>query len=136
MVKPTVTIRQKVLIQGTPEQVYDALMNAAEHTTFTGAKATCVPKVGDKFTAWDGYITETNLKLEKGKRIIQQWKTSGWPSGYTPPMVEFSFTGRNDGTQLTMIHSNVPRHQAGSYRSGWIDFYWSPLKEYFGKRKQ
>jgi len=34
-----------------------------------------------------------------------------------------------------MIHSNVPKEQAASYREGWIDFYW-PLKEYFGKRKQ
>jgi activator of HSP90 ATPase len=136
MVKPTVTIRQKVFIRAKPEQVYDALVNAAEHTAFTGAKATCTPKVGGKFTAWDGYITGTNLKLEKGKRIIQQWKTSEWPSGYAPSTVEFSFTRRSDGTELTMIQSNVPRDQAGSYRGGWIDFYWNPLKEYFGKRKQ
>ena len=136
MAKTTVIIKQKVLFPVKPAQVYNALIDEAEHMAFTGAKATCDPKVGGKFTAWDGYITGTNLKLEKGKRIVQEWKTSEWPAGYMPSTVEFSFKEKNNGTELTMIHSNVPKEQAASYCEGWIDFYWKPLKEYFGKRKQ
>jgi hypothetical protein len=33
-----------------------------------------------------------------------------------------------------MIHSKVPVEQAESYRQGWIDFYWEPLKKYFDKK--
>jgi activator of HSP90 ATPase len=134
--KATVTIKQKVLFPVKPLQVYNALIDETQHMAFTGAKATCDPKVGGKFTAWNRYITGTNLKLEKGKRIVQEWKTSEWPAGYMPSTVEFSFKEKNNGTELTMIHSNVPKQQAASYREGWIDFYWKPLKEYFGKRKQ
>jgi len=136
MAKHTVTIKQKVLIPAKPNEVYNSFIDAAKHTAFTGAKATCDARVGGKFTAWDGYIEGTNLELEKGKRILQEWKTSEWPRGYAPSTVEFSFRRKNHGTELTMIHSKVPRHQADSYRTGWIDFYWKPLKEYFGKRKQ
>ena len=38
------------------------------------------------------------------------------------------------GTELRMVHSNVPAEQADSYRQGWIDHYWTPLKAYFAQR--
>ena len=37
------------------------------------------------------------------------------------------------GTEVRMVHSNVPAEQADSYRQGWVDFYWNPLKAYFSK---
>ena len=45
-----------------------------------------------------------------------------------------SFNKKGDGTELIMIHSKVPVEQAESYRQGWIDFYWEPLKKYFNKK--
>jgi activator of HSP90 ATPase len=59
------------------------------------------------------------LKLERGKRIIQEWKTTEWPD-YPPSIVEFSFMKRGDGTELTMVHSKVPAGQAESYKQGGI----------------
>lgn len=130
----TTTIRQMQSIPAKPEEVYDAFIDAEKHSAFTGSRATCVPRVGGKFTAWDGYISGKNLKLEKEKRIIQKWKTTEWPKGYPPSIVELSFKKKGSGTELTMVHSNDPAEQAESYRQGWIDFYWSSLKQYF-KRK-
>jgi len=72
--------------------------------------------------------------LEKGKRIVQEWKTTEWPAGYPPSIVEFLFKEKKGGTELTMVHSKVPAEQAESYRQGWIDFYWEPLKKYFRKK--
>jgi len=131
MDKPTKTITQRQIIKAKPKQVYEALLDAGKHTEFTGSKATCDPRVGGKFTAWDGYIFGKNLKLEPGRRIVQEWKTSEWPTGYPPSIVEFTFKTTKNGTELTMFHSKVPAEQADSYRQGWIDFYWKPLKEYF-----
>jgi hypothetical protein len=37
-------------------------------------------------------------------------------------------------TELTMIHSRVPAEQSAKYAQGWKEFYWEPLKEYFGKK--
>lgn len=133
MTKPTKMITQKQLIQAKPKQVYEALIDPKKHAEFTGSKATCNPRVGGEFTAWDGYIFGKNIKLKPGRTIVQEWKTTEWPTGYPPSNVEFTFKEVKDGTELTMVHSKVPAEQADSYRQGWIDFYWKPLKGYFRK---
>ncbi len=132
----TATITQKVIIPASPDEVYDAYIDPKKHTAFTGAEATCDPKVGGEFTAWDGYITGKNLELEKGKRIVQEWSTSEWPEDYPPSRLELTFSKVQGGTELTMVHSDVPESQAEDYRQGWIDDYWDLLKEYFQKKKK
>jgi hypothetical protein len=37
--------------------------------------------------------------------------------------------------RVTLVHSEVPESQAAAYRQGWVDYYWTPLKEYFSKEK-
>ncbi len=132
----TTTITQKVIIPAEPQEVYDAFIDAKIHSAFTGAKAAGNSKVGGEFTAWDGYITGKNLELERGKRIVQEWSTSEWPDGYPPSKLELTFRKVKGGTELTMVHSDVPEEQAEDYRQGWIDSYWDLLKEYFQKRKR
>jgi activator of HSP90 ATPase len=127
------TIKQKVIIPATPEEVYDAFMEANRHSAFTGSKATSDPKVGGKFTAWDGYISGKNLELERSKKIVQEWKTTEWPEGYAPSRFELTLKKTKEGTEISMIHSNVPAEQADDIKQGWIDFYWNPLKKYFSK---
>jgi uncharacterized protein YndB with AHSA1/START domain len=132
----TSTITQKVVIPASPEKVYDAFVDAKKHSAFTGAKATGDAKVGGEFSAWDGYVTGRNLELEKGRHIVQDWITTEWPEGYPPSRLEFTFHKVKGGTELTMVHSKVPAEQANEYKQGWIDNYWDPLKDYFGKKKR
>lgn len=127
------TIRQKTLIPAAPDEVYEALIDEKKHSEFTGSKATCDPRVGGKFTAWDGYISGKNLELEKGKRIVQEWMTTEWPEGHPFSRLELTFRKTEKGTEVRMVHSGVPSEQAADIRQGWIDFYWKPLKEYFKK---
>jgi len=127
----TTTIKQKEFIAAKPVEIYDALLNEEKHSAFTGARATCERRVGGRFTAWDGYISGKNLKLENGSRIVQEWKTTEWPSGCKPSLLEFKFKVKGRGTEVTMIQKNVPSAQADNYRKGWIDYYWMPLKKYF-----
>jgi activator of HSP90 ATPase len=130
----TTSISQKVVISASPEEVYDALINPKKHSEFTGSKATGKAIVGAKFTAWDGYISGKNLELEKGKRIVQQWITTDWPEDYSPSKLELSLKKIDGQTELSMIHSNIPTDQKKELEQGWIDFYWEPLKSYFGKK--
>ena len=115
-------------------ELYDALLNARKHAAFTGARATSVARVGGRFTAWDGYICGTHLELEPPRRIVQAWWTTEWPAGAPPSRLEWRFRAKRGGTEVTMVHSNVPASQAASYRQGWIDYYWNPLKAYFSGR--
>ncbi|MGD0319151.1 MAG: SRPBCC domain-containing protein [Nitrososphaerales archaeon] len=126
-------IRQKVLIEAGPEEVYDAYVNLERHAEFTGSPAIGTPRVGGRFTAWDGYILGKFLVLESGKRVVHEWKTTEWPAGYPPSLVELTLKEKGKKTELTMVHSRVPAEQAEEYAQGWKDYYWEPLKEYFRK---
>jgi len=129
--KKWTTIKQVQVIPATPQDVFLALVYARKHSEFTGAKVTGQPKVGGRFSAWDGYISGKHLKLSEGKRIIWEWKTAEWPRGYPASIVDFRLRKKRGNTELRMVHSKVPAEQAASYRQGWIDFYWKPMKEYF-----
>ncbi len=131
----TTTIRQREFITATPEEVYDAYLDEHKHAQFTGAIASCERFVGGIFSAWNGYITGKNVALENGRRIVQEWKTSEWPEGYGPSLLEFTFQRKKNGTEVRMTQSNVPREQAKYYQRGWSDFYWNPLKKFFRKGK-
>jgi activator of HSP90 ATPase len=131
----TKTIKQSVFLTAKPAEVYSAILQAKIHSAFTGSKATCAPRVGGKFTAYDGYIRGKNLDLIKDRKIVQEWQTTEWPQGAPPSVVEFTLQGQKGGTELTMVHSEVPAEQAESYRQGWIDYYWEPLKAFFGHPK-
>jgi len=129
----TKTIKQKEFISAPPGEIYDALLNEKTHAEFTGAKATCERFVGGKFSAWNGYITGTNVKLESARRIVQEWRTSEWPEGFGPSLLEFQFQPKGNGTEVRLVQSNVPAMQAKFYKKGWAEFYWKPLRKFFRK---
>jgi uncharacterized protein YndB with AHSA1/START domain len=130
--KKTTTIVQHVFLQATPEQVYDAWVDPALTAAIIGGECTGAPRVGEKFTAWNGYIKGAHKELVRGERIIQDWTTTEWPKGADASRLELQLVGVGGGTEITMTHSLVPSEQAEEYRQGWIDFYWTPLRAHFG----
>ena len=134
--KPKIAeIEQTVIVSGTPEEVYEAFMDAKKHTKFTGSKATSNPVIGGKFTAWDGYIAGKNLDLKKGKLIVQEWVDTDWPEGYPPSRLELTLKKVPEGTEIHMSHSQIPASRAEELKEGWNEFYWEPMKKYFLKQK-
>ncbi len=127
----TKTIRQTVVLPGTPQQVYEALMTTHGHEAFTGAEARISTKVGGSFMAWGGYIHGKNLKLVPGKTIYQTWvpAAKGWPKGHLSK-VRFTLTKSPRGTRLTFTHSGVPEEHVGHLAPGWKESYWTPLRKY------
>jgi len=130
------TIRQTVVVPGTPEDVYDALMTTRGHEAFTGADARISPKVGGTFMAWGGYIHGKNLRLVRGKTIFQSWVPSDerWPEGHESK-VRFSLTATPRGTRITFVHSSDPVEQLGHLSKGWKTSYWDPLRRYLSSKK-
>jgi activator of HSP90 ATPase len=129
-------IKQAVFFKAAPKEVYDALLDPKKHSAFTGSPATTSAKVGATFTAWGGYIAGKNLELVRGRKIVQEWKTTEWPDGYPVSRLEFTLTAKKGGTELKMVHSKVPAEQAADYASGWKSAYWDPLNEYFADRTE
>jgi uncharacterized protein YndB with AHSA1/START domain len=129
------TIEQTVTIPADPIHVYGALMDPKKHAEFTGDVAEGSSEVGGTFKAYGGYITAKNLELEKARTIVQEWTTTEWPDGYPPSRLEVHLTKVKGGTELRMVHSQVPMEQAEDYAKGWEEHYWVKLKDYFKARK-
>lgn len=131
------TIKQTIIIpKVSPKQVYNAYTDPKKHSEFTKSKATGKPVIGGKYSAWDGYIFGKYLLLEDGKRVTQEWTTTDWEEGYSASKLELTFKAVPDGTEISMVHSNVPKTLAPEVEQGWIDFYWNPMKEYFKAQTQ
>ena len=129
-------IKQKVIIPASPKEVYDAYTDPKKHSAFTESKATGKPVVGGKFTAWDGYIFGKYLELDDGKRVVQEWSSTDFPQGYGPSRLELCFNKVPKGTELLMVHSNVPEELADEAADGWVEWYWDPLKKYFSEQSK
>lgn len=127
------TIRQTVLIEASPIEVYQAYVDPKKHAAFTGQSAKGTAKAGGEFAAGDGYIIAKYLELERGKRILQEWRTTEWPEGYPPSVLELTLKAKGRKTELRMVHSKVPEEQLDYYAEGWKEFYWKPLKAYFAR---
>ena len=121
------------VIPATPAEIYKAWLSTKGHTAMTGSAAKVDGKIGGKFTAWDGYILGSTLALEPDQRIAQAWRTSEFPDEAPDSLVEITLKETKSGTKITLTHSHIPAGQEDSYRQGWEDFYFKPMKEYFGK---
>src|SRR4029077_14373703 len=73
-------LRLATILSADPAAIYDAWVSAKLHAEMTGASATSEAKKGGEFTAWDGFITGKHLVLERGKRIVQAWRTKEFPN--------------------------------------------------------
>jgi uncharacterized protein YndB with AHSA1/START domain len=132
--QPTSIIEQSRIVSAPPLAVYRAIADAREHSAFTGTRATGRARPGAAFTAWDGYIRGRTLLVHPGRRLVQEWSTSEWPKGAAASRVEWRFERHPRGTRVSLRHTGVPRAQAASYRRGWIEFYWQPLRAFFRSR--
>jgi len=129
------TIRQTVLFDAPPHDVFEALMDSKKHAAFTGDKAKIDRRVGGIFSVFGGYATGKTLRLEKDKVIVQSWRSTEFAKDDPDSRVTFHLSKRGNGTRLIFVHSNVTDAQAADIKQGWIDFYWTPLKEYLGPEK-
>jgi activator of HSP90 ATPase len=121
------------LLPAPPEVIYTAWLEGEQVAAFTGSAAEGDALPGSKFTAWDGYISGTNLELDPPRRILQAWRTTEFPEGSPDSRLELLLEPAAEGTTLRLLHSNIPEGQGEDYRTGWEEYYFSPLKEYFSQ---
>jgi activator of HSP90 ATPase len=127
-------IRQTVTFKATPHKVYQMLMDSRKHAKFTNAPASISRKVGGRITAYDGYITGSNLELDPDKKIVQAWHASDWPADHLS-LVTFLFVQVKSGTRLIFTHRGVPDKYYESIKQGWIDYYWAPMKTWLDAKQ-
>lgn len=112
------------------ENIYTAWMSSEGHTNMTGGEAAITDKVGESFTAWDGYIEGKNIELEPFSRIVQSWRTTQFEDDEEDSIIEILLEEIDKKTELTLIHTNLGEDGA-HYEKGWQDYYFTPMKGYF-----
>lgn len=129
-VMKTRNLEHAVVFRATPKALYDALMNARKHSLFTAAPAKIRAKIGGAFSCYDGYITGITVDLKPGRRIVQAWRSQGWPAGHYS-IVTFSFLKKSGvRTALRFTQVGVPSEDYSKKNRGWHEHYWEPLKQY------
>jgi activator of HSP90 ATPase len=126
----TKTIHQTVTFKAPPINVYEVLMDSKKHQSLSGEKARISTKVGGSFTAWGSHISGINLVLKPGKKIVQAWRATGWwPDHYSIAIFDIEKTA--GGSKLTFTQIGVPPNRYSGHYRGWIETYWTPMKEIF-----
>lgn len=125
------TLRQTATLKASPHDVYEALMDSKKHSAFTGDKAVISRKIGGKFSVFGGYSFGVNLELIPDEKIVQAWSASNWKKGEVST-VTFSLQKVKGGARLSFTQRDIPPRELKSMKSGWIEFYWTPMKKYFG----
>lgn len=119
------------VIPATPQRIFSAWMDSAEHSAFTGDEAVVVPEVGGEHQSAGGYIKGRTLELNEGSRIVQSWRTTEFPAESPDSRVEITLEPTLGGTLVTLLHTDIPVGQGDRYRQGWNEYYLTRLKTYF-----
>jgi uncharacterized protein YndB with AHSA1/START domain len=131
----TDSLKVSAVIPASPEAVYAAWLSNKEHGAMTNTSAARISaRAGGKFTAGDGYMWGMTLELDPPKRIVQAWRTTEFPDEAPDSRLEVILEEAKGGTRITIIQTEIPGGQGSSYRQGWIDYYFTPMKQYFAEK--
>lgn len=123
------------IIPASPQEIYEAWLDSAAHSEMTGAEARMSDEIGGQVSAWDGYITGRNLELVPHERIVQSWRTTEFADEHGDSIITVILEDDDEGTLLTLVHSNVPEGQTSYEESGWQEHYFEPMAEFFSERE-
>ncbi len=116
------------IIKATPEEVYMALTNPFTIELWTGEPAIMSTEPGSEFSLWGGSISGKNIEFEQNKKIVQQWDFDGQDEA---SIVTIKLHPDKQGTSVELKHINIPDEAYEDISSGWNDYYFGALAEFF-----
>jgi activator of HSP90 ATPase len=130
----TKNIKQSIGFSCTAHEIYEALMDSKEHSSFTGDKASISREVGGDLSAFSGSLKGKNIELIPDEKIVQEWRFDykDWPEDYFSK-VTINLKEVNGKTRLRFFHTGIPEQYADDIADGWRKYYWEPMKKNLGK---
>jgi uncharacterized protein YndB with AHSA1/START domain len=122
------TINQKHFIEASPEEVYTALTNPLTIELWSGYPADMQPVEGTEFTIFEGEISGRNLTFIANEKIIQEWYFDDTDD---KSRVTILLKPLEKGTQVELLHTNIPDQYFENMEEGWKLYYWGAIKKYF-----
>src|SRR6266853_4161119 len=134
------SIHQEADFKASRKRVYEALIDTKQFDKVIqlsgvmksmppGGKPTEISReVGGAFTLFGGYITGRHVELVPNERIVQAWRTGGWPPGVYS-IAKFELVEQGSGTRIVFDHTGFPKGEAEVLASGWKAHYWETLEK-------
>src|SRR5216684_4220794 len=134
------SIHQEAVFKASPKRVYEALTDAKQfdkviqlsgvmQAMHLGDKPAEISReVGGAFALFGGYITGRHVELVPNERIVQAWRTGGWPPGVYS-VAKFEIVEQGAGSKIVFDHTGFPKGEAEVLASGWKAHYWEPLEK-------
>jgi activator of HSP90 ATPase len=116
-------------LPATPEEVYFALTKPLTLELWTGEEAQMSTEPGSEFSLWGGSICGRNLEFEQDKKIVQHWYFEG-ESENSIVTIKLH-PDKNNTTSVELRHTNIPDKEYDDFASGWDEYYFGALKEFF-----
>ncbi len=123
-------IRQRVRFNASPARLFNMYMDSRQHSAATHAKAVVSRKVGGKFSAFGGTITGKMLLIVPNRMIVQSWRAKHWKKTDLDSILVLAFSKTRRGTQIGLVHVNVPECDHDGVSNGWGKYYWKPWRTY------
>ena len=115
-------------IPAEPDEVFVSLTNPFTIELWTGYSAVMDAKEGTEFSLWEGDITGKNLEIIRDKKIVQEWY---FGEQSDKSIVTINLFPDKKGTQVELIHSNIPDNDFDNITEGWNEYYFGAIKTFF-----
>ena len=132
----TPAIQQSVQFACTPKVLFEMYLDSAKHAAATGEPARISRRAGGKFTAFGGMLLGRNLLVVPHSLIVQSWRSAEWKRSDPDSILVLQFSKIAGGSQVDLVHVNVPDHDHAGVTRGWPKYYWEPWKEHLTKHSK
>ncbi len=123
-------IHQTVTFKASPEELFSTYLDSKKHGAVIGDKVSVSRKVGAAFSAFDGSLRGRNLVIVPNRLIVQSWRAETWKKSDPDSLLILLFSKMGGGSQIELIHMDVPGHTYQTIKNGWPKHYWKPWKVY------
>src|SRR5580704_8247084 len=123
---PQPVILQSVKFKCPPSTLFELYMDSAKHTAATGQRAKIGRSAGARFMAFDGAIHGRNLLVVPDQIVVQAWRSTHWKRGDLDSILVLQFSKAAGGSQVDLVHVNVPQQDHQGVTKGWEKYYWTP----------
>lgn len=120
------SLKMSWLIKAKPELVWQALTDPKLINKWGGGPAKMNDREGSAFSFWGGDITGKNIKVVKGKKLVQDWQEADWDE---PSNLTVTLKAEKSSTRVELLQSGLPAGRYADIKEGWQEYYFGPLKE-------
>ncbi len=125
------TIRRSFTLPVGPKEAFALLADGRKIRSWSGQKGGVQPRIGGRFSMFDGWVAGVVLAYQPGKALAYTWLPQDWNAGTEPSIVSYSFRGSGRKTQVRLVHKLLPNAStARDHASGWTEHVIDPLKAY------